>query len=153
MANGRTSDWQRKSRRCGGCRTVPRPDSVACRHNIREHSLAALLIRSGFHAVAKAFPFLHDSAFSRPPTSAAAFYGENHEWKGLARYRDTGGKDAMRNPSMKQIEYAKVATILQTPAMDLEYYVDVAGECRLVDQSATPLTERARSFRQEPCHR
>lgn len=46
------------------------------------------------------------------------------KWQGLARYHTASEKpDAFDGH-----EYAKLSTILDTPALDLTYYADVAGE-------------------------
>ena len=58
-------------------------------------------------------------------------------WKGLARYNTDD--QATDGPEHAQ-EYAKVATLLETPALDLTYYADTAGT---VPDEAAPLDRLA----------
>jgi hypothetical protein len=69
---------------------------------------------------------MHDGSFTKPPSYASAYYGPDNEWKGLARYRNVDGRE-MRPQTLQETDYAKVATVLDIPALDLEYYVDVPG--------------------------
>jgi hypothetical protein len=70
--------------------------------------------------------FLRDSSLGKPPSYAAAYYGPDQEWKGLARYRNVHEQEH-RIPTLQQTDYAKVTTLLKTPMLDLEYYLDVPG--------------------------
>lgn len=55
-------------------------------------------------------------------------------WEGLARYRDN------TSDAGYPLDYAKVATLLDAPSLDLTYYADAAGK---VPSNAEPLTKQA----------
>ena len=92
---------------------------------------------SYFHTLARKFSFLQDPKFSSPPV-----VGLPHDkvWKGLARYRlDESGTEKVRKKEER--EYAKVTTLLDSPALDLTYYADSPGpvphpsEAEIIDKS------------------
>lgn len=69
-----------------------------------------------FRHIAKAQFFLIDKPTRKKPP----------KWKGLARYMT----DAQRREAGElthEVEYAKVTTLLDTPGLDVTYYVDVPG--------------------------
>lgn len=85
----------------------------------------------GFRLLSRRFPFLHDPKFSTPP---AAGLPQDRVWKGLARYRNLGGNEPKR-VHREDREYAKVATILEAPALDLTYYSDTPGVVPLLRET------------------
>lgn len=69
-----------------------------------------------FRQIAKTYLSLIDKPTRKKPP----------KWRGLARYMT----DAQRREAGElthEVEYAKVATLLDTPSMDVTYYVDVPG--------------------------
>lgn len=77
----------------------------------------------GFHWLAKRFDFLYDPRLSVPPVAGLP---ADRVWKGLARYRLPDEKVGCV-PLQAENQYAKVATILSTRALDLTYYSDTPG--------------------------
>jgi hypothetical protein len=77
----------------------------------------------GFHHLARRFPFLYNPKFSSPPVVGLP---ADRVWKGLARYRITDEHTA-KATHRENREYAKVTTLLDTPALDLTYYSDAPG--------------------------
>lgn len=77
----------------------------------------------GFQFLSRKFPFLHDPKFSSPPVTGLP---ADRQWKGLARYRFKD-ENVPRPPKKEDREYAKVTTILESPALDLTYYADTPG--------------------------
>lgn len=79
---------------------------------------------TGFHLIAKKFPFLSNPKFSTPPVPGLP---RDRVWRGLARYRqaDETGMNALRR---EEREYAKVTTLLETPMLEVTYFADGAGE-------------------------
>jgi len=62
---------------------------------------------------------------SKLPSYALSYYGPEKEWKGLARYRDD--TDIAAALKGKEVEYAKVTTLMSTRKIEMRYYADVAG--------------------------
>lgn len=85
---------------------------------------SALSSFSGFHWLAKRFPFLYDPRFSSPPVAGLP---ADRMWKGLARYRLPDEKNIGGGLQREENQYAKVATILSTHALDFTYYADAPG--------------------------
>ena len=105
------------SRSAVGLNGVYRPE-------IAQEPPSAISISYGFHLLARTFPFLLDPKFSTPPATGLP---RDRVWRGLARYR-TAEEDASRVPRREEREYAKVTTLLESPALDLTYYSDAPGE-------------------------
>ena len=76
-----------------------------------------------FHALSKRMPFLRNPKFSAPPVTGLPL---DKTWRGLARYRLTDEEKSKR-PRKEEREYAKVTTLLDSPALDLTYYADSPG--------------------------
>lgn len=85
---------------------------------------SALTSIPGFHWLAKRFPFLYDPRFSSPPVAGLP---ADRVWKGLARYRLPDEKAEGVALQSEENQYAKVATLLSTRALDLSYYSDAPG--------------------------
>ncbi len=78
----------------------------------------------GFHWLAKRFDFLYDPRLSVPPVAGLP---ADRVWKGLARYRLPDEKVEGVQLQAEENQYAKVATILSTRALDFTYYSDTPG--------------------------
>ncbi|BEI89154.1 uncharacterized protein CcaverHIS019_0205160 [Cutaneotrichosporon cavernicola] len=78
----------------------------------------------GFHWLAKRFDFLYDPRLSVP---VVAGLPADRVWKGLARYRLPDEKVQGVQLQDEENQYAKVATILSTRALDFTYYSDTPG--------------------------
>ncbi|KLT40822.1 hypothetical protein CC85DRAFT_287095 [Cutaneotrichosporon oleaginosum] len=78
----------------------------------------------GFHWLAKRFDFLYDPRLSVPPVVGLP---ADRVWKGLARYRLPDEKVEGVHLHAQENQYAKVATILSTRALDFTYYSDTPG--------------------------
>lgn len=85
---------------------------------------SALTSFPGFHWLAKRFTFLYDPRFSSPPVAGLP---ADRVWKGLARYRLPDEKGDGVSLQHEENQYAKVATILSTRALDFSYYSDTPG--------------------------
>jgi hypothetical protein len=83
------------------------------------------LRRADFSKLAEEMEWLSNQFLATPPSYASAYYGNDKEWKGLARYRTDIEGDI--GPTDPQLEYAKVTTVLEAPKIDLVYYSDLAG--------------------------
>ncbi|ORX35037.1 hypothetical protein BD324DRAFT_652754 [Kockovaella imperatae] len=91
---------------------------------------------SYFQSLARKFSFLQNPRFSSPPVVGLP---QDRVWKGLARYRLDEGS-AHKAATKEEREYAKVTTLLDSPALDLTYYADSPGpvpdpsEAETIDQ-------------------
>ncbi|CAE6438798.1 unnamed protein product [Rhizoctonia solani] len=68
------------------------------------------------------------------PLSTPAAYGSSsgaqyqRKWGGLARYHHTNNDSSEKAGILHEPEYAKVTFLLETPALNIIYYADVAGK-------------------------
>ncbi|WVQ74514.1 hypothetical protein IAR50_004115 [Cryptococcus sp. DSM 104548] len=87
---------------------------------------SVISIFTGFHLLAKQFPFLYDHKFSTPPVPGLP---TDKLWKGLARYRLPEDSDSTtpQNGAREEKEYAKVTHLLEAPELTLTYYSDTPG--------------------------
>ncbi|WVQ79015.1 hypothetical protein IAT38_001107 [Cryptococcus sp. DSM 104549] len=91
---------------------------------------SAISIFTGFHLLAKQFPFLHDPKFSTPPVAGLP---TDRVWKGLARYR-LPEENAPKTQRREEREYAKVTTWLETPELNLVYHADTPAYVDSMDE-------------------
>lgn len=86
---------------------------------LAEQTPSSISTRSGFHRIAKLVPQIFDLP------SVPVGVPTDRVWKGLARYRldETEGSVKQR----EEPQYAKVATLLTTRAMDITYASDAPG--------------------------
>ena len=94
------------------------------RLDLAQQPPSAISSRFGFHFLARNFPFLYDPKFSSPPVMGLP---RDRVWKGLARYRVSEENITMPLPKREEREYAKVTTLLESPALHLTYYADTPG--------------------------
>ncbi|ODN76792.1 hypothetical protein L202_05394 [Cryptococcus amylolentus CBS 6039] len=87
---------------------------------------SVISIFTGFHLLAKQFPFLYDPKFSTPPVPGLP---TDKLWKGLARYRLPEDSDptTRQKSTQEELEYAKVTHLLEAPELTLTYYSDTPG--------------------------
>ncbi|GMK54228.1 hypothetical protein CspeluHIS016_0108140 [Cutaneotrichosporon spelunceum] len=78
----------------------------------------------GFHWLAKRYKFLYDPRLSMPPVTGLP---ADRVWKGLARYRLPDEKIESVQVNAEENQYAKVATILSSRALDFAYFSDTPG--------------------------
>ncbi|KAJ9119483.1 hypothetical protein QFC24_005716 [Naganishia onofrii] len=86
---------------------------------------SSLITRPAFKALAKKYRSLASQYSTKLPSYALSYYGPEKEWKGLARYRDD--TDIAAALKGKEIEYAKVTTLMSTRKIEMTYFADVAG--------------------------
>ncbi|KAJ9117628.1 hypothetical protein QFC22_004478 [Naganishia vaughanmartiniae] len=86
---------------------------------------SSLITRPAFKALATKYRSLASQYSAKLQSYALSYYGPEKEWKGLARYRDD--TDIAAALKGKEVEYAKVTTLMSTRKIDMTYFADVAG--------------------------